>query len=266
MGIRADLEVAAVLALVHVGVHVAHDREADLADGVRELRDGPDADHLVDRRGERDGGTGHPRDARAPHAAGDDHDLRLDVALVRPDARDPAVDDIEAGHLGRGEIVSAPISTARSRMIVPARSESTTPTAGCREAAEDDRFVDERDQRLDAGRVEQLGLDPPRARRGHPTGQLLHALGRAGDLDPTALGEDAELLVLPDAVQGQGRHLARVVGREDEVGGVPGRAAGVRQRPLVEQDDLAVAEPREVVDEAVADDAGPDDDDARGSR
>ena len=31
MGVRADLEVAAVLALVHVGVHVADDRELDLA-------------------------------------------------------------------------------------------------------------------------------------------------------------------------------------------------------------------------------------------
>ena len=83
MGVRADLEVAAVLALVHVGVHVAHDRERDLADGVGELRDRPDADHLVHGRAERDGRARHPRDARAPHAAGDDDDVGLDVALVR---------------------------------------------------------------------------------------------------------------------------------------------------------------------------------------
>ena len=52
--VRADLHVAAVLALVAERVHVADDRELDLADGVRELRDRADADHLVHRRGERD--------------------------------------------------------------------------------------------------------------------------------------------------------------------------------------------------------------------
>ena len=41
MRVRADLQVAAVLALVHVGVHVAHDRVLDLADGVLEQRHGP---------------------------------------------------------------------------------------------------------------------------------------------------------------------------------------------------------------------------------
>ena len=61
-------------------------------------------------------------------------------------------------------------------------------------------------------------------------------------------------------------HLPRVVGQEDEVRGVAGRAAGVRQRALLDQDDVAPAQPGEVVDEAVADDAGADDDDARGTR
>ena len=50
VGVRADLHVAAVLALVAVRVHVAHDRVGDLAHGVGQHRDGPDADHLVDRR------------------------------------------------------------------------------------------------------------------------------------------------------------------------------------------------------------------------
>ncbi len=51
------------------------------------------------------------------------------------------------------------------------------------------------------------------------------------------------------------RHLLRVVDREDEVRGVAGRAAGVRERALVEQDEVAPAELGEVVGEAVADDA-----------
>ena len=56
-------------------------------------------------------------------------------------------------------------------------------------------------------------------------------------------------------VERQLRHLLRVVDGEDEVRGVPGRAAGVRQRALVEQDEVAPAERGEVVGEAVADDA-----------
>ncbi len=61
-------------------------------------------------------------------------------------------------------------------------------------------------------------------------------------------------------------HLARVVDREDEVRRVAGRAARVRQRALVEQHQVAPAEPRQVVDEAVADDAGADHDGAGAAR
>ena len=66
--------------------------------------------------------------------------------------------------------------------------------------------------------------------------------------------------VLADALERELRHLLRVVDEEDEVRGVPGRAAGVRQRPLVEQDDVGPPEPGEVVREAVADDAAADHD------
>ena len=75
-----------VLALVHVRVHVADDRVADLALAVLEDRHRPDVDHLVDRRRERDRRAGHPGDPRAPDAAGDDDRVGLDVALVRADA------------------------------------------------------------------------------------------------------------------------------------------------------------------------------------
>ena len=93
--------------------------------------------------------------------------------------------------------------------------------------------------------------------------QLLHALLGARDLDAPAGGEHAQLLVLREAVVRQLGHLARVVDREDEVGGVAGRAARVRQRALVEQHQIAPAEPGQVVHEAVAHDAGADHDGAR---
>src|SRR5947208_836882 len=42
MVVGADLEVAAVLALIAVGIHVADDGVLDLADGVGKQRHGPD--------------------------------------------------------------------------------------------------------------------------------------------------------------------------------------------------------------------------------
>ena len=92
--------------------------------------------------------------------------------------------------------------------------------------------------------------------------QLLHPLLRPRDLDAARLGEDAHLLVLAHALERELRHLLRVVDREDEVRGVSGRAARVRQRALVEQDDVRPALVGEVVGDRVADDAAADDDGA----
>ena len=129
--VRADLERGSVLALVHVRVHVADDRELDRALRVLEARHRADVDHLVHGRRERDAGARHPRELRAPDAAGDDDDARLDVALGRPDAGDAAARGLDVEHLGAGRRPSsAPSSTACSRISVPARSESTTPTLG----------------------------------------------------------------------------------------------------------------------------------------
>src|SRR5699024_12202129 len=63
-------------------------------------------------------------------------------------------------------------------------------------------------------------------------------------------------------VEGEVGDLTRMVDGEDEVRRVAGRAAGIRQRALVDLDDVLPAELGEMVDEAVADDAGTDNDDA----
>ena len=110
---------------------------------------------------------------------------------------------------------------------------------------------------------DQLGLDAPVLRAGHPAAQLLHARLGARDLEAAGLGEDPHLLVLLDRVERQVGDLAGVVHREDEVGGVAGRAARVGQCSLVDLHDVAPAEPREVPDQAVADDARADDHDSR---
>ena len=61
--VGADFQVRTVLTFVHQRVHVPHDRELDLARGLREHRDRSDADHLVHGRYECDARPGHPRDA-----------------------------------------------------------------------------------------------------------------------------------------------------------------------------------------------------------
>src|SRR3984885_7333993 len=154
-----------------------------------------------------------------------------------------------------------PALCARSRMIVPARSESTTPAPGVKNPPRISRSsmkgtssftwsgVSSSTGSMPHDFAEALG-------RGHPPGQLLHPLRRARPLDPAALDEHAEVLVLAHALERQRRHLLGVVDREDEVRRVSGRAAGVRERPLGAQLDVPACELGQVVGQAVADDAG----------
>ena len=267
MGVRADLKARPVLALVHEHVHVADDRELDRLRRALEPRHRTDVDHLVDSRRQRDMRARHLREQRAPDAARDHDGLGLDVAARGADAPDPAVLDVEAFDLGRREHAER----ARLDPLLThdrAGTERIDDPDGRRvEAPEEDRLVDERHELLDLGRGDEPGrLDAPSLRRCHPAAQLLHPLLGARDLDAAALGVDAHLVVLPRAFRGEVRHLLRVVDGEDEVRGVAGRAAGVRQRALVEQHDVCPPEPGEVVGDAVADDAAADDDGARAGR
>src|SRR4029453_5933645 len=88
---------------------------------------------------------------------------------------------------------------------------------------------------------DELGVDAPCLRRGHPAAQLFHALLGAGDLETARLGEDTHLLVLTHAVERQVGDLPGVVHREDEVRGMTGRPAGVGKPPFVDLDDVTPA-------------------------
>ena len=131
VGVGADLEADAVLALVHEHVHVAHDRELDRARRALEARHRADVDHLVHGRRERDVGACHPREQRAPHPARDHDHLGLDRAARGVHAPDAAVLDVHPADTSVfANTCRPPESIPRSRMIVPARSESTTETVG----------------------------------------------------------------------------------------------------------------------------------------
>ncbi len=261
MRVGADLEALPVLALVHVRVHVAHDRVVDRRLRGEEARHRADVDHLVHRRRQRDGRARHARDPRRPHAARDHDDVGLEVAARRAHAAHATVLDVDAGHLGVREDLRA----FRLRLLAHERPEAerVDDCDGRRvEAAEEDRLVHERDELLDLRRRdESAAVDAPRLRRRHPAAQFLHPLLRARDLDPAALVQRAGVAVLAHRLERELRHLLRVVDREDEVGRVAGRAARVRKRPLVELDEIGDAELGEPAGEAVADDAAADDDD-----
>ena len=100
--------------------------------GRLEARHRADVDHLVHDRRERDARARHRGEQRAPDAARDHDRLGLD----RPARGVHAPDRARARrrcpvHLGVREHASArPTRSPVSRMIVPARSESTTPTPG----------------------------------------------------------------------------------------------------------------------------------------
>ena len=151
-------------------------------------------------------------------------------------------------------------AAACSRISVPARSESTTPTV--REATRPPRITDSSryGTSLATSPGERCCAGMPQARAAeHAAAQFVHPRRRAGHLDPAALGEHAERLVLPGAVPGQLHHHLRVLDREDEVGGMPGGAARVGHRALVDQDEVAPAQPGQVAGQPVADDPGADD-------
>ena len=265
--VRADLEARAVLALVHEGVHVANDRVLDLGRRPREARHRSDVDHLVHHRRERDGRAGHACEERAPDTAGDDDGLRLDRPPGRAHATNAPTFDVEADGLGvRDDRETAVCDRSLAHQRSRAHRVDDT-DIGRVEAADEDRRVDVRHERLDLRRRDERGgLDAPRLRGSHTTAQLLHPFLCACDLDPAAPREDPELAVLANALERELRDLLRVVDRKDEVRRMPGGAAGVRQRSLVEQDDVRPAQADEVVGEAVADDAAADDDRSGGGR
>ena len=115
MGVGADLHVGAVLALVAEGVHVAHDREGDLALALGQLGARADRDHLVHGGGERDPDAGHVADLRAPDTARDHDVLGLDVPASVTHPADPAVLDLEVGDLDVGHDGQRALGRARSR-------------------------------------------------------------------------------------------------------------------------------------------------------
>ncbi len=167
--VRADLETRSVLPLVHEHVHVADDRELDRARARLEARHGPDVDHLVHHRRERDVRARHPGEERAPDAAGNYDRLRLDRPARGVDASDAAALDVHRGDLGVGqhrERAGLDRAFAHQRPG-PERVDDRHRRAV--EPSEQDRLVDVGDELLDLCRRHQpRRVDAPGLRGRHP--------------------------------------------------------------------------------------------------
>ena len=188
--------------------------------------------------------------------------VSMSPSLVRTALTRPAGDLSMPSTSAPASTRSAPSCWACSRISVPARSESTTPTVGkCAPPRITDSSRYGTSLATPAGVSSSAGMPQAFAAVQRRRSSCIRSGVRATSM-PAALGEDAEFLVLLGAVAGELHHHLRVLDREDEVGGVAGRAARVRHRALVDQDQVPPAEPGEVIGEAVADDARPDDDGA----
>ena len=183
VGVGADLEAGALLALVHVRVHVADDRVLDHRRSCPANRGtGPMSIiwWTIGVSGIEAPAIRAIRGLQAPQAI-TTRSASMSPRVVRTRVTRPLL-DVDPEHLGVGRRPSSPPAAARSRMIVagPQRVDD----AGARrvEAAEDQLLVDERDELLDlaAGVSIDTGSIPHDLRRRHPPRQLLHPLlGRA---------------------------------------------------------------------------------------
>jgi hypothetical protein len=256
VGIGTHLYRPGRLPLVHEGVHVAHDRIADLVAGLGQDRDRADVDHLMHCRRERDGGASHPSDERRPHTAGHHDVLACHPAPVGDHRLDPAVLDLDVEDLGVGEDLE------RAQFLGPLPQDRPGPQRvhdrhrGGVEASQDHRLLDERHLLLDLGGVSNSDSIPQAvAELMRRRSSSIRSSVRATSIPPQVVLTPISSYCRWDSRVSSGKFFA-VVDREDEVGGVPGGATRIGKRPLVDLDDVLPALLGQVPDDGIPDDAG----------
>jgi len=200
-------------------------------------------------------------EAPAMRAMRGDHTPQAMATMSASNSPDASCLDVDPEDLGVGQDLRAFLlgSLAHDRSEAERVDDRH---GGGEEAAEQDRLIDDRDELFDlCRRYEPATFDTPGFGRRHPAPQLLHPFLGARDLDAAALVQRLRGAVLAHRFEGELCHLLGMVDREDEVRGMAGRAAGVRERSLVDLNQVDPAELREPSGKAVADDAAADHDD-----
>ena len=233
VSIRAHLHRTGRLALVAERVHVADDRIANLVVGFSENVHRANVSHLVNGRDERNRCSSHVGDAVAPHATRNNDVVGFDPAAVGHDSADllrsiRPVRCLNVFHLGVRKDLQ---HTLVHRFVTKESSGIERVDHRHRravEAAEDHIIVDERNEFLHFCWREQLGLDSPRFRAGHPAIEFVHSLLSSSNLDATRIDAAIEIAILVGALHAEQRHLLVVIDRENEVRRMTGATAGVR--------------------------------------
>ena len=173
-----------------------------------------------------------------------------------------AVVDAEAGDSGMAEELCA-VLFGRARHGRGGPGRLRVDVGGDVEGAED-TVGEEGEAGARLFRVEQVAFDAPGEAVALLSFQVDEAFGGPGYLeaaDRFGAGLAVELHACPelDGAARESGHGLGGVDLEDEAGRVGGRAAGLEERALVDDDDFAPAEFRQVVCDAAAGDAGADD-------
>ena len=266
--VGADAVALAALAEVHGAILVAQDRVLDLDRRAGELgqriRPGEEVLHRLhrdQRQAERAHELGRPeaqadeRRRRARSRPGRSRPPRTRPPAMSMPGRARAADERGAARLG-GLLQRLADVDALGRCRRSARAARRAGARGRAAGCGADRLV----------RRDDVALEPPGGRVGVAAPQLGEALGRGrhlerADLPPgAALGRVERAVELARPLRERAREL-RAVGLEAEPGRVERRAAGVADRALVDDDDVAHAGEREVVRGGAADDARADHDD-----
>ena len=259
MAVVADRVGVGDLAEVHRVVLVAQDRVHDLPRLPCQLGQRRRIGELVLDRYQRHVEARRSVDSPPPDAGGDDDVLGTDRSARGLHAHRATALDQQSGDLAVAEGLDRPHGgTAPARRARPWRSRRRPPGGRrrwCRDPA--------------AERLGDLG-----ARAAAPRGRSHAPVPSGGRARPSARRwwrprcsrpggrlRAPELLGRPLC---QARHRPRRVVLEDQPRSVRRRAAGLEQRPLVDDHDLVPAALGEVVCDAGAGDAGPDHDDAGG--
>ena len=217
-------------------------------------------------RHDRDGDAREVPELGREHAAGIDHDRRLDRAPVRLDARDLAVLDADPDHARRGVDLGPPTPRSlgeREGELARVDVAVTREERGTENAVHRHR----REQLLRLRGGDQLERQPERLRPARLTRDLLQPLGRAREperahLAPAGLETDLglERPVQLDRVHHHPGQRERAAELADEAGGVEGGAT--REVGALDEDDVVPAEPRQPVEDGAPADAATDDDGA----
>ena len=211
--------------------------------------------------------AGHPPDLRRVHAAGVDHELGLDRALVGHDLPHPAVLDLDAGD----SRVLADLGASPSRPLDQGEGElAGVDVAVGREKRRSEHALGAHRWKhpLRVRRRDELEGQAERLRPRGLARELLHALLAGGeaqrtDLVPARLQADLFLQrsIEVDRVHHHPGQAERAAELADQTRGVKGGAAG--EAGALDQDDIRPAEAREPVEDGRAADTAADDDGAR---